>query len=240
VAAPAPANFMDQAIHWIAPPPRLELDHRTVHVWRAELHLPADRFAALRRTLAPAEIDRANRFRFEPDRMRFVAARGILRRLLSKYQNCPETDLEIHTNAFGKPFVDGEVSFNLSHSSSLAVFAFAKNIDIGIDIERIRADVEYLDIARRYFTAAELGNLEATAKERQIEVFFRAWTRKEALLKALGKGLAESPASGETSPADSKKGASWKTESFVPQGNFVGSIVFGADDPRLDWWEFSF
>ena len=237
---------MNELIHWSAPPELLELPDGQVHVWRASLDLDSSWLAELRTTLAPAEIERANRYVFESDRLRYEAGRGILRRLLSKYRNCPPAALEIQTNPFGKPVIDGDICFNLSHSGPLAVYVFARNAGVGIDLEQIRTDGECGEIARRYFTGAELEELEATPKEIQSEAFFRGWTRKEAYVKALGQGLSTSLSSFEIGLTDQdtqlrsdSDNVRWVVKSFVPQENFVGSVVTRIQDSQYAWWEFS-
>ncbi len=237
---------MNELIHWRAPTEPLELSDGQVHVWRASLQLDSSCLAELRTSLAPAEIERANRYVFESDRLRYEAGRGILRRLLSRYRNCPPSSFEILTNPFGKPAIDGDICFNLSHSGPLAVYVFTRNANVGIDLEQIRTDVECVEIARRYFTGAELEELEATPKETQNEVFFRGWTRKEAYVKAQGQGLSTSLDSFEIGLTDQdtrlrsdSDNGTWAVKSFVPQENFVGSVVTSSQDSQYAWWEFS-
>ncbi len=236
---------MTEFIHWSEPPEFLELTDGQVHVWRANLDLDSGWLAELRTSLAPGEIERANRYVFEQDRLRFEAGRGILRRLLSKYLGRPPASFEIHTNPFGKPLTDGDICFNLSHSGPLAVYAFARNAGVGIDLERIRTDVECLEIASRYFTDAEVVELKGTPKERRSETFFRCWTRKEAYVKALGRGLSMSIGSfeiglavGDTRMAFDSDNGTWVVRSFVPQENCVGSIVTAGQGSQFHWWEF--
>jgi len=242
---PHAVEFMNKFIQWSRPPELLELPDGQVHVWRASLDLDSGRLAELRTALAPGEIERANRYVFASDRLRYEAARGILRRLLSRYRNCPPAAFEIHTNPFGKPVVDGDIRFNLSHSGPLAVYVFARNADVGIDVERIRTDVDCFEIARRYFTDAEFAELEATAKEMQSEAFFRGWTRKEAYVKALGRGLSTSLTSfaiglgdQDTRLTSYSDTGTWVAKSFVPQENFVGSVVTSGEVSQFAWWEF--
>jgi 4'-phosphopantetheinyl transferase len=246
LVAALPVEFMTEFIQWSAPPELLELPDGEVHVWRASLDLDSGWLAELRTSLAPGEIERANRYVFESDRLRYEAGRGILRRLLSRYHNCPPAAFEIHTNPFGKPVVDGDICFNLSHSGPLAVYVFARNSGVGIDLEQIRTDVECVEIAGRYFTGAELGELVATPKETRNEAFFRGWTRKEAYVKALGRGLSTSLSSFEvgitnqdTLLGSDSDNIGWVVKSFVPHQNFVGSVVTSGQESQFSWWEFS-
>src|SRR5689334_2784137 len=119
----------DQAAQTIWQPPNADLllPLHEVHVWRAALDQPrwlSDFFA----TLAPDEKNRAARFHFQKDREHFIAARGLLRRLLSGYLKVKPHDLAFGYSAHGKPFLLGEqaggLRFNVSHSHGLALFAF--------------------------------------------------------------------------------------------------------------------
>src|SRR5579863_1132193 len=236
---------MDELIHWSAPPKTLRLLDGNIHVWRAGLDLDIEQKAELQATLASGEIERANAFVFESDRSRFAAARGTLRFLLSKYLGCAASEIQILANEFGKPFVDGDISFNLSHSDGLAVYAFARNLGVGIDLERIRSDIEYVEIAERHFAENEVKEVRAAPEERKIEVFFRSWTRKEAFAKATGRGLAADPgiqhileAPGAEVLANAS-GVRWVAKSFIPQEKFVGCVASSAQSAEYAWWEFS-
>src|ERR1039458_3159098 len=119
-----------------------ELPENVVHVWRAGLDLSNARCEALDGLLSEEERARAARFYFEKDRRRYVAARGILRRLLAGYLSASPERLRFRYNGFGKPFLehpDGSaIEFNVSHSQDAALFAFTRRRAIGVDIEQIR------------------------------------------------------------------------------------------------------
>lgn len=165
------------------------LDGTEIHVWLVRL-VKADplieEFALL---LSPDELDRANRMA-EHVRCSFVAVRGILRTLLGRYQATNPRSLSIKVGSKGKPYLDGmPLSFNVSHSGTIAVCAFTTNCRIGVDCEEHRAIANTSDIASRFFhneEAAELASLPPMERE---AAFFRCWTRKEAFVKALGTGL---------------------------------------------------
>src|SRR5687768_8689093 len=137
---------------WSPAPTDLILADNEVHVWRAQLELPLSQVQELRGTLTDDELDRANRFSLERDRQRFIAARGTLRSILSRYITIYPSHLRFHYNPYGKPFLIPEFSasllnFNLAHSDSMALYAITRNIEIGVDIERVRSDFEYEAIA---------------------------------------------------------------------------------------------
>jgi 4'-phosphopantetheinyl transferase len=163
-----------------------------VHVWRASLDRPEATTDRLFLTLAPDEMRRARRFHFLEDRHHYIAGRGILRALLGAYLGRPPSELSFGYNAFGKPVLAGEPSlrFNLSHSRGLALYAVAWGREVGVDVEHVRPDFAGEAIARRFFSAPEVAALKAVPIELRVVAFFDCWTRKEAYIKARGKGLA--------------------------------------------------
>ncbi len=154
------------------------------HVWWAALS--PELLAALPDVLDPAEQERAGRFVFPEHRLRFRCARGVLRVLLGRYLACDPGGVRFDYGPQGKPGVEG-LRFNVSHSGPLAVYAFTLLPDVGIDVEQRREVQGARDIARSFFSAAEQAAL-AAAPDPQA-AFLRCWTRKEALIKALGGGL---------------------------------------------------
>jgi 4'-phosphopantetheinyl transferase len=165
-----------------------------VHVWRAFLDLNVLQKESLVRNLSTDEVAKANRFHFERDRERFIVARGILRHILGCYLGEKPAELRFEYTPYGKPFFAVEagydsLSFNLSHSGEFALYAITRNRDVGIDIELVRDDIDIELIARRFFSQCELNSLEKISKEMQTVRFFQYWTRKEAFLKAMGKGV---------------------------------------------------
>lgn len=142
--------------------------------------------------LDPEERARADRFLLPEHGRRFRAARGQLRRLLAAETGRPASDLELAYAEHGKPYLPRhpELSFNLSHSHEGAVCAVCRGAAVGVDLEWTLRRVEFLLVGRRFFSAPEVRKLDGTPEERQREVFFNCWTRKEAYIKALGDGLA--------------------------------------------------
>lgn len=165
----------------------------TVDVWRVVLDQPADRLERFRQTLEPQELERAGRFHFEKHQRHFIVARGFLRTVVARYLETPPETLRFVYGEYGKPELASahRLRFNLSHSNEVALLGVTRDAELGVDVEYVRADFASEDIARRFFSRAEVEAFNALPKEEQVAAFFRCWTRKEAYIKAIGKGLSQ-------------------------------------------------
>jgi 4'-phosphopantetheinyl transferase len=165
-----------------------------VHVWIASLEGSQESLNFYTGLLRKEEIATASRYVFRRDREHFILCRGILRELLGRYLLVSGESIELSSARNGKPKLAEKVQnldlrFNLSHSHGLAIFAFSIGMELGIDAEFIRDDIEAEEIAQRYFSSAEREELSRLKDENRSRGFFLCWTRKEAYVKALGKGL---------------------------------------------------
>src|SRR6185369_3688589 len=149
---------MEQSSKWLEPPDSLSLEAGQVHVWRISLDQEEQLLDRFRRTLAPEELDRARRFRFERLQKHFVASRGFLRNVLARYLSAKPEKLSFSYNAYGKPALADEESlqFNMSHSHEIALVAVTRDAAVGVDVEHIRADFASDEIARRFFSRVEV------------------------------------------------------------------------------------
>ena len=176
------------------PPHNLMLPSNEVHIWYAVLDQPVSQFYGFIQTLSTDERIRAKRFYFERDRKRFIAGRGILRTLLGLYLDAEPNCIQFCYGKNGKPSLadasaPGRIQFNLSHSEGLAVYAFTRDREIGVDIEHIHNIPEMEQIAEQFFSARENAVFRALPPSKKKEGFFNCWTRKEAFIKAIGGGL---------------------------------------------------
>ncbi|MCI0465845.1 MAG: 4'-phosphopantetheinyl transferase superfamily protein [Beijerinckiaceae bacterium] len=146
------------------------------------------------RTLLSAdEEERANRFLRAGDRALFSMARAMLRHLLSEATGIAAKSIAFCEGPFGKPFLAGARGphFNVSHSGAFALIGLSGSREIGVDIERMRDMGDAHLLAVRYFSDAEYSFLRGLEGEALLTAFYRIWTCKEAVLKALGAGIAE-------------------------------------------------
>ncbi|WP_020565851.1 4'-phosphopantetheinyl transferase family protein [Methylosarcina fibrata] len=143
--------------------------------------------------LSDDERSRAGGYVFERDRIRYIAARGLLRLLLGRYLNTDGATIQFGYNAFGKPALAGsfagKLHFNLSHAGDWAVYAFALDREVGIDIEPFHYDGPWRDMAASVFSRNELAEFEAIPQPEKPWAFQRGWVRKEAYVKGRGEGL---------------------------------------------------
>lgn len=161
-----------------------------IHIWYAAPSLPFD--VDLVAILSEDELARMARFRFDGDRENFLFCRSMLRMLLSSYVGPSPAELSFEYSKYGKPTLTeppGDLRFNLSHTSGLVLLAVCKGKNIGVDIERIRKDLNVKEISGRFFSAAEQRALLRMPEVSSHEAFFACWTRKEAFVKARGEGL---------------------------------------------------
>jgi 4'-phosphopantetheinyl transferase len=158
-----------------------------VHVWAIPLTGEPEQFQDL---LSATERARSERFRFLDHRRRHVIAHGCMRVILGGCAGADPAVLEIAIGTRGKPFLPRypHLHFNLSHSGHLALLAVGDR-ELGVDVEKLRHLESLQDIARRHFSQAEFEALCSLPEDRQLQGFYRLWTRKEAYIKAVGVGL---------------------------------------------------
>ena len=164
-----------------------------VHLWQSRLDVTSEELTELCATLTESELERSASFRFDRDRARFIAARGQLRTLLARYLDAEVNDIVLSEGPHGKPRLasgPGWLRFNVAHSDAVAVFAVARDREVGVDLEEIRSDFPIDVVARHFYSPRERAELAGLPEGDRLRAAFDCWTRKEAYLKALGVGLA--------------------------------------------------
>jgi 4'-phosphopantetheinyl transferase len=165
-------------------------------------------------------------------------------------------DLRFHYSPYGKPFLAPEfrgylLNFNLSHSGSMALYAVTRNMEIGVDVECLRSDVEYEEIAERFFTANEMAVLRTIPANKKRKAFYTWWTRKEACFKAHGNGLSLpldsfdvsfvpwEPSISLISKDEPQESSHWTLLDLKPGPGYVGALAVKGIGCRLRYWEWS-
>ena len=168
-----------------------------VHIrFRPTESLDAAAIDAAASVLSDDERARYGRFHFPRDARDYAAAHALLRHTLSGLGNRAPDRWRFDASANGKPFLVDQgafhAEFSLSHTHGMVACAVTTGADVGIDVECVDRDVDAADIAARFFAPAEAAHLAQLGDEARRDRFFDLWTLKEALVKALGAGMAMS------------------------------------------------
>ncbi len=234
-----------------------QLGKDDVHVWLAALSPPEPGLEASRQLLSVDELSRAERFVFPEHRRRFVIARGLLRLILARYTAVEPEGLQFVYGRHGKPGLadkqnGDDLQFSVSHSDDLALYGVARGRRIGVDLERVRADLleeEIKQIAERFFSPREAAAILAAPPQQRRETFLSCWTRKEAYAKAIGKGLSlpldqfdvsldsrERAALLHTG-GDPEEAAHWSIQPLDLRPSYVAALAVEGHGWRLQRWQ---
>ncbi len=220
-----------------------------VHLWRENLDNAKPLLEDLTRILSEDELVRARRFHFEQHRQRFIAARGILRSILSGYLNIEPSEINFGYEARGKPFLEqnfheNKFSFNVSHSQNFALYAVTLDNSIGVDLECINSTTDVLSLAQRFFSQSEFALIESAPQEQQQQLFFRYWTCKEAYLKATGTGLKDldkveiSLTAQQSAKLNIPNSSEWSLLEIQPFSNCAGAVACTGRDLQFKYWSY--
>ncbi len=227
-----------------------------IHLWYAALDLGEQRWFDPAHLLNAAEQKRAARYHFERERRRFATGRCLLRLLLGRYLNADPKAIEIIYGGLGKPELGGEwqhagLHFNVAHSDELIVLGVTRGRALGVDVEKVRAQIDLQAMARRFFAPGEVVALQALPADQQRTGFFTIWTRKEAYLKARGTGLTEALDHFEVSLHETKPEpvrslvpgeipGRWHQYALTLPAGYLGAVCTDQPPRRLRtlaWWE---
>ncbi len=237
-------------IAWSPPTETIVLAEDTLDVWAVRLDDGGAQSADWEANLSAAERRRAEQFRLDEPRRRFVVARAALRTLLGDYLGLAPKCVALETEPGGKPRLadthrGSGLHFSVAHSANLALIAVTAGCAVGIDLERIRNVNHAEHIARRFFHPAETEAIVTADRSARDAVFLRCWTGKEAVLKAIGSGITGALASFHV-PADGFDAASialpaqvsdihrrcW-LRSLAPCPGYVGAVACLGDERRV-------
>lgn len=194
----------------------------TVQIWKADLSAANGDWERKIPELSEEEQAKAVRYKAPDLQRRFTASRWLLRRLAAFYTGTDAACLTWAYSEHGKPNLSGsQLRFNLSHTADSWIGAFAWNMELGVDVERVRPMPNAAQLVSRFFSSRERAEFDHTPEEERLDALFRGWTRKEAFIKAIGRGL------------------SFPLDRFsVPLGNTLPHSIQDLADPELegrDW-----
>jgi 4'-phosphopantetheinyl transferase len=235
--------------NWPVPltPPPLAAD--ALHVWRADVVRDESTVAERRHVLSPAEQQRADRYRIPAVRRQYILARAALRGILAGYLAADPRELHFIHGPQGKPYLEGaHLQFNLSHSEGIALIAVAREGELGVDVERVRAFPNQRLLAERFFCPREVATLLDLPAEVFPLAFFHAWTRKEAFVKAHGTGigygvdrvevtlLPDEPARILRLDGCEQSAAAWALAHFIPRAEYVAAVAHQSQPRETAMW----
>ena len=241
---------------WLSPPLNFKLSSQEVHVWRVYIDTDDSITKKLQPLLSTDERLKAARFRFEKDSAKYIVTRGTLRIILGRYLDKKPEELKFSYNQYGKPALHSIntnklISFNVSHSRGLALIAVAQNWDVGVDIEYVRTNVNYEEIAERFFSPAEKAVWRLLPTSVKQEAFFNCWTRKEAYIKAKGMGLSiplnefdvsfkpGEPAALLNTTWDEQEVNCWSLAEITLAPDYIAALAVEANNYQLKFWQFN-
>jgi 4'-phosphopantetheinyl transferase len=184
----------------------IPLESSSVHVWHTAFDCHSRESHVFQRWLSVGEKARADKLK-RPYRQRFILTRGLLRKLLSRYNGQPPEKIHFSYTPSGKPLLLGSsfgkaIEFNVSHSNNRVAFAFTVGTPIGIDLE-FKSARKYIDqIAYRFFSKKDYEQLQTLTGNEKLNAFFKAWVANEASVKAWGHSLKTHPFSQYTRSSD--------------------------------------
>jgi 4'-phosphopantetheinyl transferase len=216
------------------------LAENMIHIWCALAGEHAPALEHYTRLLSSDELQRAGRLRLPRHRERFIISRGLLRILLGAYLDCMPESIQISCTLQGKPFVPASfssvpLSFNLSHSRDAVLFAMRLREQVGIDVEYMRDNLDFTSLAGRFFSVPEYTTISSLSGAQQKAAFYTCWTRKEAFLKATGKGLAGLQEAAEIEHGLQAAGVRWSIIDLMPPDpSYAGAVAFSGGTAKIE------
>jgi 4'-phosphopantetheinyl transferase len=225
-------------------PGPIQLPKGEVHLWTVLYDgMDEEQLEPFRKLLPDGLLERGNRLKFREHRIGFWASQGALRALLGTYLQEDPLSVRIERHAKGKPWCgnDPSIRFNMSDTGGLTVFAFARDRELGVDVEAIRPLKDLEGMIRKNFQPSEMEEIRRGKDE--LERFFRFWTFKESYLKAIGEGMRLPPDRLEfrleqgrpklISAGDGIPGEEVRSEEFVPRPGYVGTLTLWGNEEAI-------
>ena len=222
----------------------MQLTTNEIHIWSTNLTMTPASEKDWLPLLSSDEHQRAMRFIFPIHQQRFIAARSILRQILSLYLNIAPQAIIFAYTEYHKPYIRDypEIRFNLAHSHEMAVYALTLHHAIGIDIEKIKPTYKSA-VAKRYFSREENRELMQLSNEERVLGFYQLWSKKEAIVKAVGKGLSIPLSSFSVSIRKEfeiieLENASWSLLSLPIHPDYSSALASNQSVKSVLYWQF--
>jgi len=215
-----------------------------IHLWTLSLDASKDQIERLRSVLSPVEKKKASYYKFEHTQHNYIVSHGTLRILLSAYLQIRPEDIMMGVHKKGKPFLLNDVSlfFNISDSHGVCVFAFSRDGEVGIDIEKIRDLPDIDQLIEKNLTSGEKKHFQKDP-DKKLSRFFEFWTLKESYLKAIGEGMRLTPDNLEFSLDGGNiklqnasigfDAADWEFKGIAPEENYTGGLTYKGKDTLI-------
>jgi len=222
-----------------------DVDNSAFKLYKIQLSSFYNQICNLKKNLTTSELERAERYHFTKDKHRFIICRSFLKLILSEHTGLKTSELTLEKDAHKKPFLSSHASvfFNVAHSAEYGLIAIG-NSPIGVDVEKVNHDWDYSVTAPFIFGKSEINKL-ANADDK-ISLFFKYWTRKEAIVKATGKGIDENfieiPACDgmhALKPSFLNNHSKVVVLTFEFDEHFFGSIAFTGNHQNISYLKFS-
>ncbi len=239
-------NISHTTANWINPDKNTYTNLKKLHIWRIKTINFISELKDFKLILEAAEIERFLKYKTETDRQTRIICRAVLRTLLGRYLTIDPKKIQFKLDHQKKPNLksidDENLHFNVSHSGDWILIAVSEN-PVGIDLEKINASFIYQNLLDFSFNADEQNDIQTSNFSHYN--FYRLWTRKEALLKATGKGLIDELAfipslNGNHQNPIQLTGSvkSWHIKSFNIDENHVASTAFTPVKTVLKFFNF--
>ncbi|MBX2876159.1 MAG: 4'-phosphopantetheinyl transferase superfamily protein [Saprospiraceae bacterium] len=236
---------------WAIPSEYTSLEPAQLHLWFLPLPEQVPLAHHFWQVLSPEEQSKAHAFRFEKNALEFIRTRSVLRYLLAFYSGQQAAEISFVQNEYGKPHLlhHPGLHFNVSHTDGAALLGFTLAGALGVDIENTERTLETDLVAKHFFAAEEVEKLLAIAPPKRQAAFYRCWTRKESIIKALGTGLsfplkefeveflANQPARLLQTHWDPTEADHWWMRDFQLEDPYMSAIALRGDAPICQTWK---
>jgi 4'-phosphopantetheinyl transferase len=220
-----------------------------IHVWTASLDCSKVEIEGLRSLLSHEEKKKASYYKFELEQHRYIVTQAVIRILISAYLDLEPGEILLDARKKGKPYIINQPSlfFNISNSHDVCVYAFSRDNEVGIDIEKIR-DLPDLDLLIEKNLTSREKTCILKDPDTKLSRFFQFWTFKESYLKAIGEGMRLTPDNLEFSLEEGtirlrsvKYGfdvTDWQFKGFTREGNYTGTLTYTGKETVIKEMDF--